>query len=231
MAEKRTWTPNQVVAYNLARAREHRGWTQKEAAERLQAHLGGKPWSVTAWSAAERSVGGERVRQFDADELIAFARTFDLPITFFLLPPPDGEADVYSAGGEKSATAGELTEAVVGYKDELGARVFEVLDSLPPSARTRLQNSYLTYSMITAGTAMLKRLKPLERYARTLSQVADALDKAQEDAKETMFADLIAGTLDEKAAKDDDLLRDLASRAPVQRASAKRTSGKGAGRG
>ncbi len=34
------------------------------------------------------SVGGNRVRQFDADEIVAFARAFDLPVTWFFMPPP-----------------------------------------------------------------------------------------------------------------------------------------------
>ena len=79
-------TPNQVVAYNLRCARELRGWTQEEAASRLERHVG-KRWSLATWSAAERSVTGDRVRQFDADELVAFAQTFDLPPSWFLTPP------------------------------------------------------------------------------------------------------------------------------------------------
>jgi hypothetical protein len=32
---RRTMTPNQVVAYNVAKARALRGWTQEQAAEAL----------------------------------------------------------------------------------------------------------------------------------------------------------------------------------------------------
>ena len=80
-------SPNQVVAYNLAQARLLRGWTQDQAAEALEAHVGAR-WSKATFSAAERSVDGERVRQFDADEIVAFARAFDLPVNWFFLPPP-----------------------------------------------------------------------------------------------------------------------------------------------
>ena len=45
-------------------------------------------WSKANFSAAERSVDGQRVRQFDADEIVAFARTFDLPVSWFFMPPP-----------------------------------------------------------------------------------------------------------------------------------------------
>ena len=83
-----TLTPNQVVAYNLARARLFRGWTQEQAAEVLAPYLGTR-WSVANFSAIERSVDGGRIRQFTADELFAFSRAFGVPIGFFLTPPVD----------------------------------------------------------------------------------------------------------------------------------------------
>jgi hypothetical protein len=83
-----TLTPNQVVAYNLPRARMVRGWTQEQAAEALAPYLGTK-WSVANFSAIERSVDGGRIRQFTADDLFAFSRAFRLPIGFFLTPPVD----------------------------------------------------------------------------------------------------------------------------------------------
>ena len=85
------YTPNQLVAYNLARARRHRGWTQEETVERLAPYLGTK-WSTASLSAAERSVTGGRIKQFDADEIVALARAFDVPILWFLMPPPRDEA-------------------------------------------------------------------------------------------------------------------------------------------
>jgi transcriptional regulator with XRE-family HTH domain len=82
-------TPNQVVAYNLPRARRLRGWTQDEAAEALAPYVGTR-WSVVTFSAIERSVVGHRIRQFSADDLLAISRGFDLPIGFFLIPPAGG---------------------------------------------------------------------------------------------------------------------------------------------
>src|SRR5437899_1084027 len=80
-------TPNQVVAFNLQQARLWRGWTQQQAADALEPYLG-KRWSVASMSQAERSVAGKVVRQFSADEIVAFARAFDLPVGWFFLPPP-----------------------------------------------------------------------------------------------------------------------------------------------
>src|SRR4051795_10132851 len=75
-------TPNQVVAFNVAQARESKGWTQQQLAEALEPYLG-KRWSKASVSQAERSVAGKFIRQFDADEIVALARAFDLPVGWF----------------------------------------------------------------------------------------------------------------------------------------------------
>jgi transcriptional regulator with XRE-family HTH domain len=87
--EPKAWTASQVVAHNLTRARELRGITQTEVAERLTTFTGTR-WSQATVAQAEGSVSGQRIRQFTANELVAVARTFDLPILFFFLPPDDG---------------------------------------------------------------------------------------------------------------------------------------------
>jgi hypothetical protein len=86
-SDPRTWTPNQIVAFNISQARLKRGWTQDQAAEALAPFLGAR-LSTASWSAIERSVDGGRIREFTADELVAFARGFDLPLGWFLTPPP-----------------------------------------------------------------------------------------------------------------------------------------------
>lgn len=87
--EAQRWTASQVVAHNFTQARELRGLTQTEVAERLSRFTGSN-WSQATVAQAEGSVGGQRVRQFTANELVALARTFDLPVLFFFLPPDDG---------------------------------------------------------------------------------------------------------------------------------------------
>ncbi|MEA2704363.1 MAG: hypothetical protein QOD63_2308, partial [Actinomycetota bacterium] len=82
------WTASQVVAHNLTQARELRGMTQTEVAERLT-QFTGTPWTATTVAQAEGSVTGNRVRQFTANELVALARSFDLPVLYFFLPPED----------------------------------------------------------------------------------------------------------------------------------------------
>jgi transcriptional regulator with XRE-family HTH domain len=82
-------TPSQVVAHNVTRARELRGLTQAEVGERLSRFTGTR-WSQVTVAQAESWASGQRVRQFGADELVALARTFDLPVLYFFLPPEDG---------------------------------------------------------------------------------------------------------------------------------------------
>lgn len=84
-----SWTPNQVVAGNLNRLRQRRGLTQGEAA-RLLSGVAGKEWTEAMYAHAERSVTGNRVREFTADDLVTFARAFDVPVLYFLTPPPTG---------------------------------------------------------------------------------------------------------------------------------------------
>ena len=84
------YTPNQLVAYNLARIRKQQGLTQDQTVELLTPFLGMR-WSVASLSAAERSVDGKRVKEFNADELIALSRAFDVPLALWFTPPPADE--------------------------------------------------------------------------------------------------------------------------------------------
>ena len=127
-------TPNQVVAYNLARARAHRRWTQEEARQALAPYLGVE-WSKANYSAAERSMDGVRIRQFDADEIVAFARGFGVPIAWFFIPPPraaaDGDIrlDVPDAKPGAGAPMGELIDLLYG-NDETAAMLSLIVESL-----------------------------------------------------------------------------------------------------
>ncbi len=91
------WSASQVVAHNLTRARELRGLTQAEVAERLS-RFSGTRWSQVTVAQAEGSVSGQRVRSFSANELVALARTFDLPVLYFFLPPTDGGGGLETPG-------------------------------------------------------------------------------------------------------------------------------------
>lgn len=79
---------NQVVAYNLMRARKASGMTQEELAQKLS-ECTGKKWTNASVSAAERSWQTGRVKEFDANELLTFAILFDKSVSSFLIPVPE----------------------------------------------------------------------------------------------------------------------------------------------
>ena len=80
---------NEVVAYNFRAARELRGWTQEETAEALELLLGQRLPQASI-SAIERAYEGDRRREFDAQEILAFALAFDLPLDMVLPPTARG---------------------------------------------------------------------------------------------------------------------------------------------
>jgi hypothetical protein len=118
--DPRTWTPNQIVSFNINQARLKRGWTQDQAAEALAPYLGTR-LSTASWSAIERSVDGGRIREFTADEIIAFARGFELPLGWFLTPPPASD-DIRVATPDtknKGLDPRRLLDVVLGTPDSL----------------------------------------------------------------------------------------------------------------
>jgi len=112
---ERTWTPNQVVAGNLVRLRQRRGLTQGEVARLLSA-VAGKEWSEAMVAHAERSVTGNRVREFTADDLVTLARAFDVPVLYFLTPPPAG---IFVQVPDSQIDTLTMLEAVLGRPDNL----------------------------------------------------------------------------------------------------------------
>lgn len=146
MARRKTpappsWTPNQIVAHNLAKARLLRGWTQDQAAEACARYLGSR-LSPASWSAIERSVDGNRIKVVSADELVAFARAFDLPVGFFLTPPSVWDDHVVSTpdAGPDGLDPEELFDVVIGTEDNLAAWEQYLLSWPSPEHRVRIHD-------------------------------------------------------------------------------------------
>ena len=97
-----------------AAARELRGWTQEELADRLALYQGQR-MTQAGVSAIERAWDGERRREFDAHELLIFALVFDLPIISFLLPPP-GDRRMLRA---TTRPVNELYSRLLGFPEQL----------------------------------------------------------------------------------------------------------------
>jgi transcriptional regulator with XRE-family HTH domain len=98
-------TPNQIVAYNLRRARGE--LTLQQALDRLRA--AGIEWSsVQTLHKAERAAEEPAGRRFTMEDLVAMARAFDLPVVWFLLPPSGDEG--IELDGSDGLVAGQLVE-------------------------------------------------------------------------------------------------------------------------
>ncbi len=133
------WTPNQIVAHNIAKARLLRAWTQDQAAEACAPYLGAR-LSPASWSALERSVDGGRIREITADELIGFARGFALPVGFFLTPPSvwDGHVVNTPDAGADGLDPIELFDVVIGTPDNLAEWEQYLLSWPSPESRVRI---------------------------------------------------------------------------------------------
>lgn len=115
---------NQVVAYNVREARLLRGWTQEDLAAQLERFIGQR-LTQAGISSIERAWDGDRRRVFDAHELLIFAMVFDLPIIYFLLPPPgDGRRM-----RDTSRHVDELYDWLMGREEQTGP-VYERLREL-----------------------------------------------------------------------------------------------------
>ncbi|MCZ4099875.1 hypothetical protein [Streptomyces sp. H39-C1] len=88
---RHAYTINQLVAYNFMRARRSSGWTQEECAAQLTL-VTGKQWTNATVSAAERSWQTGRIKEFNANEIMAFCFIFQKPVASFLLPITTGAA-------------------------------------------------------------------------------------------------------------------------------------------
>ena len=191
-------TPNQVVAYNLTQAREWRGWTQDQLAEALEPHLG-KRWSKASVSQAERSVAGKFIRQFSADEIVAFARALELPLGWFFLPPPPWAdpatpVKLSTPDAQRFGTAlAELVDVVFG--DEHGQALLELrlrsfLDQLGNGPLSQKQHAVHRLVRAKVDALVAHSLGDLETWQAQLRALANHLEdlhaRAERDIADTV---------------------------------------------
>ncbi len=177
---RRTMTPNQIVAYNVPRARALRGWTQEQAADALAPYLGAR-LSGPSFSALERSAWTpSRIKQFSADDLLALSRGFDLPIGYFLVPPPpDFDAGLHAPdAGAKGLDPIVLLDAILGTPANLGPWEDQLLayaaSTAPPPRSKRDKPNVVPIDLAERlGPQMAMRARSLLRGA-----VGDDLDAA-----------------------------------------------------
>lgn len=167
-----TMTANQVVAYNMAKARALRGWTQERVGEELAPYLGVK-LSVQNISAKERSAWrSEPIRVFSADDLVALSRGFDLPVGFFLVPPPPARGiRLRSATTEEDPLV--LLDAVLGTADNLAEweqALFECSAAMVPAPVAEWLRAHVARSASAFG-GLVELAEQCRRMVRVLEEL------------------------------------------------------------
>jgi transcriptional regulator with XRE-family HTH domain len=167
---------NEIVAYNFRAARELRGWTQEETARALEPLLGQRLPQASI-SAVERAYEGDRRREFDAQEILAFALAFDLPLVWFFLPPVGDHRLVHHT----TNTVSELYEVVFGKESQLGP-VYERLRRLGIDDPTQAAR---TVEALTGRPSRGRQASFRERRKQMLlallDQYTDRVDQAAEE--------------------------------------------------
>jgi hypothetical protein len=195
-------TPNQVVAFNLAQARQWKGWTQQQAAQALEPYLG-KRWSKASVSQAERSVAGKFIRNFDADEIVAFARGFELPLGWFFMPPPPwsnhppAPVKLKTPDAEHLGTALALLVDLV-FGDEtnqalLAMRLDAWLQQHPPQL-TEAQERIARLVRYRIESLARATIDDLAAWQTTLRAMANQLEDLETRARASVDEELAPGT-------------------------------------
>lgn len=188
-------TANQIVAFNLARARDWKNWTQDEAADALEPYLG-KRWSKASFSQAERSVAGKFIRQFTADEILAFARAFDLPIGWFFLPPPPWSNEpgtpVLLDTPDGPAALAELVDLVFGTPESTAVLQLRLKAWLEqrPSPITDAQHQVAACVQARIDTLAAATLDQLAHWQQTLRAMASHIEDLEARARRVVASDL-----------------------------------------
>jgi hypothetical protein len=197
---RRVMTPNQIVAYNVAKARAFRGWTQEQAAEALAPYLGAK-LSGASFSALERSAWTvERIKQFSADDLLALSRGFDLPIGYFFTPPPpDFDAALHAPDAPMPGLDPiVLLDAILGRPDNIGHCQDELLayaSATAPPPQTKKEQPHVTPSDLPDRINPLVALRAKALLRNSFGDLETAKGVLERLAE-------LAGTLDETASDD-----------------------------
>src|SRR5690349_15059626 len=120
--------------------------SQEDAAARLEPYLGQR-WSKSTFSIAESSWKSDRVRQFTADDLLAFGR----PINEFLVPP---EAEsVRIVAGDRSVTRDDYLAAF-----DLDAAKLKLVELARDLGERERSYRYMAESQLQQMEAQLEKL-------------------------------------------------------------------------
>jgi hypothetical protein len=172
-------TPNQLIAYNLTEARRLQGLTQEQAAEKLEPFIGER-WSVPVFSAAERSVTGKRIREFSADDVVAFSRAFDLPVSFFFKPPPDADSINHGRAPGSGESPINYFKRAIALDESKNAWLLEWLGRFPGPTRNRLRWALDERTARAGEDTLAHELEPVIEWAERLHDMGTQLETVRE---------------------------------------------------
>lgn len=134
----------QLVAFNIRKLRRQRGWDQPATCRRLTDS--GLDWSPTKLSAAEATWAGKsgRQRHFTAAELLALAKTFEVPISQLFWFPDEAPTGDQTSQVQLAVQVGDDASAVRLTREEMTVLADE------PDRRPDLQDGTTLFEIKTS---------------------------------------------------------------------------------
>jgi transcriptional regulator with XRE-family HTH domain len=183
--EDQPLTLNQVVAANIAFYRQAGGMKQKELAVAIGV-------SDQAISEVERSATpGNRVREFDAAKLGAYALALGVPVIALFLPPRDDEAARFAVGAGELGAAGLLSALAMPDSDEDGPAMRAYRDRFNDSAARLLTPDWaaVVCRWMRDGATIDARREQAERFRRNAERQRQDAAEWERMAEEMMRED------------------------------------------
>ncbi|HEV2766733.1 MAG TPA: hypothetical protein VGV63_03360, partial [Acidimicrobiales bacterium] len=144
-------------------------------------------------SQAERSIAGRFIRKFDADEIMAFARAFEVPIAWFFMPPPPWSdhpgvpVKLATPDAEEFGQAlGLLVDLVFGepYQQALlSLRLQAFLEQLGPIELTEAQQRIVSAVNLRVEALVAHSFQGLGQWQTALRSIANQLEDLERRAK------------------------------------------------
>jgi hypothetical protein len=138
---------------------------------------------VAQVSAAERSVDGARIRQFTADDIVAFAQAFELPIGYFFLPPRSyakwSKVEPGTTRGQSSRTMSVMIDLIFGDPLEgtplMAKRLNDYVGAVDQDLLTEAQTRIFNVARQRLLAVVRRAVGSLDAWQRSLADIADGL--------------------------------------------------------
>jgi hypothetical protein len=153
---------------------------------------------VAQVSTAERSVDGARIRQFTADDIVAFAQAFNLPIGYFFLPPRTyakrSKVEPGTTTGQTGRTMSVMIDLIFGGPLEGAPRMAQRLNDYVGTVDQHLLTEAQTRILRVARQRMLAvvccAVGSLDDWQRSLRDIVEGLGTLNADTIELLVRSL-----------------------------------------